>query len=65
MDIAWLLMFTNTVIDALVVNTNIYEILPGFIACLVVAVVVTKLTPAPTAEVEAIYAAATDPSVDD
>lgn len=64
-DIAWLLLFTNTVTTALVANTNLYEILPGFIAGLIVAVIVTKATKAPSTEVEAIYAAATDPSVDD
>jgi len=64
-DIAWLLLFTNTVTTALVANTGLYEILPGFIIGLIVAVVVTKATPAPGAEVEAIYAVATDPNVDD
>ena len=64
-DIAWLLLFTNTVTTALVANTNLYEILPGFIVGLIVAVVVAKATPAPSAEVEAIYAKATDPNVDD
>ena len=64
-DIAWLLLFTNTVTTALVANTGLYEILPGFIVGLIVAVIVAKATPAPNAEVEAIYAAATDPGVDD
>lgn len=64
-DIAWLLLFTNTVTSALIANTNVYEILPGAIVSLVVAVVVAKATPAPNAEVEAIYNTATDPSTDD
>ena len=64
-DIAWLLLFTNTVTTALVANTNVYEILPGAIISLIVAVVVAKATPAPSAEVNAIYDAATNPDVDD
>ena len=64
-DIAWLLLFTNTIREALIANTGVYEILPGFIAGLAVAVVTSLLTEAPSEEVEAIFASATDPSVDD
>ncbi len=64
-DIAWLLLFTNTVTNAIIVNTNIYEIVPGFIVCLIVSVVVSLATKKPGAEVEAIYARATDPTIDD
>ena len=64
-DIAWLLLFTNTIIPAAVSNTGIYEIVPGFICGLIVAVVVTLATKAPGKEVEAIYARATDNSIDD
>ncbi len=56
-DIAWLLLLTK--------STGVYEILPGFIAGLVVAVVVTLATKAPATEVDAIFAAATDKSIDD
>lgn len=56
-DILWFALLTA--------RTNIYEILPGFIAGLLVAVVVTKLTPAPPKEVEKIFASATDPNLDD
>ncbi|MBQ2967995.1 MAG: sodium/proline symporter PutP [Clostridia bacterium] len=56
-DIVWL-MFLKA-------STGIYEILPGFVACLVVAVIVTLLSKAPSAEVCAIYDKATDNSVDD
>ena len=56
-DVVWLLCFTG--------STGIYEILPGFVASAIVGVVVSLLTPAPGAEVEAIFAAATDPNVDD
>ncbi len=56
-DIMWLLTMTAA--------TGIYEILPGFVAGTVVCVVVSLVTPAPSAEVEAIFATATDPTVDD
>ena len=42
-----------------------YGILPGFIAGGIVAVLVSLMTKAPGADVEAIFAAATDPNVDD
>ncbi len=64
-DIAWLLLFTNTITDAVVAPTGIYEILPGFVAGLVAAVVASLLSKAPSEEVMAIYASATDSSVDD
>lgn len=64
-DIAWLLMFTDTIMPAAVKSTGIYEILPGFVAGLVAAVVVSLVTKAPSAEVEAIVASALDTSVDD
>lgn len=56
-DLMWLLFLTG--------KTGIYEILPGFVAGLVVSVVVSLLTPAPGEEVEAIFAHATDPTIDD
>ena len=64
-DICWLLFFTNTIIPAIVSSTGVYEIVPGFICGLIVAVVVTLITKAPGAEVEAIYQKATDKSIDD
>ncbi len=64
-DIAWLLLFTNTIMPAAVVNTGIYEILPGFIVNTVVAIIVSLITKAPSKEVEAIYISATDNSIDD
>ncbi len=63
-DIAWLLMFTNTIMPAAIVSLGIYEILPGFIANTVVAIAVSLATKAPSAEVEEIYAKATDTSMD-
>ena len=55
-DIVWLLYLADT---------GIYEIIPGFIACLVVSVIVTLLDKEPSAEVKAIYASAIDESIDD
>ena len=46
-------------------STGIYEILPGFVAGMLAAVLVSLATPKPSTEVEAIYARATDPSIDD
>jgi len=45
-DIAWLTFLSST---------GIYEIIPGFIASTVAAVVVTLLTKKPGADVEALY----------
>jgi len=64
-DIGWLLCFTNTIMPAAVAATGIYEILPGFVAGMVAAVAVSLATKAPSAEVESIFASATDASVDD
>ncbi len=64
-DIAWLLLFTNTITTAMIVPTGIYEILPGFIAGLITAVVVSLATKPPSAQVEEIFACATDTSIDD
>lgn len=56
-DIVWLLWIKA--------STGIFEILPGFVAGMVIAVVVSLATKAPGAEVEAIFAAATDPEIDE
>ncbi len=64
-DIAWLLLVTDTIMPAAVTNLGLYEILPGFVVGGMAAVVVSLMTKAPFAEVEAIYEAATDTSVDD
>ncbi len=64
-DIAWLLLFTNTIIPAGIANLGLYEILPGFVVGGIVAVVVSLATKAPSKEVEAIFESATDPSIDD
>ena len=64
-DIGWLLCFTNTITDALIAPTGVYEILPGFIAGALATVVVSLATKAPSAEVDAIYANATNPDLED
>jgi sodium/proline symporter len=64
-DILWLLCFTNTITEALVAPTGIYEILPGFIVGAIAAVVVSLCTKKPSAEVDGIFETATDVSVDD
>lgn len=64
-DIAWLLCFTNTITTAIIYPTGIYEILPGFVAGLITAVVVSLCTKQPSAEVNAIFDSATDVSIDD
>ena len=45
-DIAWLTCLAST---------GVYEIIPGFLCGLIAAVVVSKLSKAPSAEVEALY----------
>jgi sodium/proline symporter len=49
----------------LTASTGIYEIIPGFIIGGIAAIVVTLIDKAPSKEVEAIFAAATDNSIDD
>lgn len=46
-DLVWLTFFTTP--------TGIYELLPAFAVGLVVAIIVTKLTPAPSTEIEALF----------
>jgi len=64
-DIAWLVLFTSTVTEAVVYNTGVYEILPGFVVGAIVAVAVTLCTKAPDEKVVAIYNTATDKTIDD
>ena len=51
-DILWL---------AFLKGTGLYEIIPGFAAGLIAAVVVSKLTPAPSKDVQALFDKATSP----
>lgn len=55
-DISWLVWLSAT---------GIYEILPGFVACLIVAVVVSLADKKPSQEVLAIYDRATDKTIDE
>ncbi|MBE6903451.1 MAG: sodium/proline symporter [Ruminococcaceae bacterium] len=64
-DIAWLILFTSTVTDAVIVNTQVYEIVPGFIAGAICTVIFTLLDKKPSDEVVAIFEKATDNSIDD
>ena len=54
-DLGWLIWLSGT---------GIYEILPGFIACFIVSVVVSLCDKAPSQEVLAIFEKATDKSLD-
>ncbi|MBO5454165.1 MAG: sodium/proline symporter PutP [Clostridia bacterium] len=56
-DIVWLVWIKG--------STGIYEILPGFIAGLLVSVIVTLISKAPSKEICDIYDKATDNSLDD
>ena len=64
-DIAWLLMFTSTISTPLVTDTGVYEIVPGFIVGLIVSIIATLATKAPSAEVVKIYETALDTKIDD
>ena len=57
-DVVWLFA-------GLSASTGIYELIPGFIAGLVFAVVVTLLTKKPDGTVKAIFETATNPELDD
>ena len=46
-DILWLMFLTS--------STGVYELLPGFVVGLIVAVAVTLMTPAPSAEVNELF----------
>lgn len=65
-DVAWLLMFTDTILKTpLVTATGIYEILPGFIAGAIAAIIATLATKAPSQKVEEIFVSATAKNIDD
>ena len=67
-DVLWLVFFTTTLdgmfgegVSTCLVNTGIYELIPGFAVSMIAAVVVTLLDKAPSKEVTDIYDAATAP----
>ena len=64
-DIAWLVLFTSTVTKAVIYNTGVYEIIPGFVIGAAVAIIVTLCTKSPNEEVVAIYNKALDKTIDD
>ena len=64
-DIAFLLLFTDTIIPACIYSTGVYEIVPGFIVGMLGAVIVTLATKAPGEDVAQIIAKATDKSIDE
>jgi len=57
-DVVWLF-------SGLAAKTGIYELIPGFAAGLIVAIVVTLLTKKPDGLTEAIFETATNPELDD
>lgn len=63
-DMLWLWLPVSNGM-ALTALTGVYEIIPGFIIGAVAAFIVTLIDKAPSAEVEAIFARATDNSIDD
>ena len=56
-DVLWLAFLSG--------STGIYELIPGFAVSMVVSIVVTLLDKKPSAEITAIYDAATDPALED
>ena len=52
-DVLWLIFLKS--------GSGIYEIIPGFFASLLAAVIVTLVTPAPSAQVEALFDRASQP----
>ena len=52
-DVLWLIFLKS--------GSGIYEIIPGFFASLLAAVIVTLATPAPSAEVETLFDRASQP----
>ncbi len=63
-DIAWLWLPVSNGL-ALTAITGVYEIIPGFILGAIAAIVATLIDKAPSDEVKAIFARATDNSIDD
>ncbi len=63
-DILWLWLPVSNGM-ALTALTGVYEIIPGFILGGIIAIIVTLLDKAPSAEVQEIFVKATDNSIDD
>ncbi len=59
-SILWMVLFNFEYygFTSVIVNTNLYEIIPGFVISMLIAVVVSLLTKAPSQEVVALYESA-------
>ena len=55
------MFFSGSVEDLTVVNTGLYEIIPGFIISLVVAIVVSLMDKEPSKEIEEMFEKAKKP----
>ena len=71
-DVVWLVLFTTALngmfgenFSTCIYNTGIYEIIPGFIVSMIVAVIVTLLDKKPSKAVTAIFDKATAKTSDD
>ncbi len=55
-DILWIILFTSTSLhQAVIYDIGLYELLPGFIAGLLAAIIVTLITKKPSKEVEELF----------
>lgn len=61
-DVAWLILFTANFEKLCIFNTAIYEIIPGFIAGMIVAVVVSLLDKKPSKEITDLFEKAKQPT---
>ncbi len=61
-------IFTGAVVDiawlTYMADTGVYEIIPGFFAGLIVAVIVALITPKPSADVESLFDSAVKKSAE-
>ena len=65
-SILWMVLFNFEYygFESLIANTNIYEIIPGFVASLLIATIVSLLTKAPSKEVVALYESVNDKTIE-
>ncbi len=61
MDAFWYMCFSGSVESLTIFNTGLYEIIPGFIVSLIVAVVVSLIDKAPSDDVAEIVDKAAKP----
>jgi sodium/proline symporter len=60
-DALWYMLFSGSVESLTLVNTGIYEIIPGFIVSMIVAVAVSLIDKEPAAEVQDLVEKASKP----